>query len=313
MAAIASEQPRGAAGAAPRSCAAPAAHGTSKPYEARIAWPSSESTNATNAVGHLGVGRLGERGDRVGGGHVLLRRDLDALDRVTGGQYVGPVDDPGVELAGLDLGEQRADVGLVGVDRRRHAGVGERLAAELPAGDLLGAEPDQQVAVGEVGEPGDAGRVAGRDGDLELVLDEARRIGGRSGFDDLVHVGRVGRREDVSRRAGEDLLAQGGRAREVERRRSTPSLAPSNAAPISSKASVSDAAANTVMSPSTSSPASSSSLHAANSNRAAPVAASRRERRSFMFAGPQPVVTTTLPSALRSASARMASPARSSG
>ena len=96
-----------------------------------------------------------------------------------GGHDVGDVDDPGVEVAGLDLGQQRPDVGFVGVDRRGDPGVGQRLAAELAAGHLLGAQPDEQVGVGEVVQPGDAGRVAGRDRDLEQVGHEVLGIAGR--------------------------------------------------------------------------------------------------------------------------------------
>ena len=80
-------------------------------------WPGRRRRAGTRRTPSAtsGVARLGERGDRVLGDHVHVVGDLDALDVVAGGQDVGAVDDAGVEVAGRDLGEQAAHVGLVGV------------------------------------------------------------------------------------------------------------------------------------------------------------------------------------------------------
>ena len=85
-----------------------------------------------------------------------------------------------VELTGLDLGEQRADVGLVGVDGRGDGGDGERVAGERAAGHLLGAESEKEARVGEVGQAAYSGGVPGRHGDLEPVGGEVDRVVGCS-------------------------------------------------------------------------------------------------------------------------------------
>ena len=62
-------------------------------------------------------------------------------------------------------------------------------------------------------------RVALGDRDLQQVpREDLRRSGDRAGVDELLHVGLVGRREDVGRRALADLLDERRRAREVEAR-----------------------------------------------------------------------------------------------
>ena len=91
----------------------------------------------------LGIRCTGQRGDRVLGNHVEVLRDVDALDGALGRQDVRDVDDPGIELTGLHLGEQGPHVGLVRVDRGRDPGVVQCLASEVTARDVLGTQPDQ--------------------------------------------------------------------------------------------------------------------------------------------------------------------------
>ena len=84
----------------------------------------------------------------------------------------------------------------------------------------------------------------------ELVANVAGSPSLPSGLDQLVHVALVGGGEHVGRSASSticgDEVRRGG---EVERDVDVRVLAASNASPISSNASVSEAAANTVMSP----------------------------------------------------------------
>ena len=83
---------------------------------------------------------------------------------------------------------------------------------------LLGAEHDGDVRVGEVGDAGDAGRVAGRDDDRQEVGGEDLGLGAvEPGLGELVHVGGVGRGEDVGRGALDDLLDERRRGVEAER------------------------------------------------------------------------------------------------
>ena len=89
---------------------------------------------------------------------------------------VRDVDDPGIELTGLHLGEQCPHVGLVGVDRGRDPGVVQCLAAEVTAGDVLGTQPDQEVLIGEILQTDNVPRIAGWRRDLEQVPDEDLRI-----------------------------------------------------------------------------------------------------------------------------------------
>ena len=104
--------------------------------------------------------------------------------------HVGRVDQGGVDLAQLHLGERGAHVLLLGVGHRRHA----RGLEDLPRRPRRRAPPARrsarvEVGVGEVGEAGDPARVARRDGDLEDVLGEHRRVAGlQAGVGDHAHL-----------------------------------------------------------------------------------------------------------------------------
>ena len=152
-----------------------------------MSWPSPLSTKSTNARGDSGA-RSPESGHRVLGDHVDLLRDLDALDVVAGRQDVAAVDEAGVELAGRTLVSRLctsgSSVSWAGVTRR-WPGPG----AEVAARDLLGAQADEQVGVGEVVEPSTpAGLPAGTTISSGVAGEDS---GGppRPGLDDLVHVG----------------------------------------------------------------------------------------------------------------------------
>ena len=88
--------------------------------------------------------------------------------------HVGGVDERGVDLAELHLGERRPDVLLLGVGHRGDARRLEDLRRRRAARHVGRADGEGQVRVREVGQPGDVARVALRDGDLQDVLGEDR-------------------------------------------------------------------------------------------------------------------------------------------
>src|ERR1700729_4081818 len=82
------------------------------------------------------VGGRVERRDRVQRRGVLARRDRHALDLGTRSLHVGHVDHPGVDVAQLDLGQHRLDVGLQGDGRDGDPGILEDLGGNRPARHL---------------------------------------------------------------------------------------------------------------------------------------------------------------------------------
>ena len=141
--------------------------------------------------------------------HVDVVRDLDHVGGVAGGDDVGDVDDAGVGLAGGDLGDHAADV-LLEADRGdRDAGRGEDLVGVVATRNFGGADHGLDVGVGEVGDTGDAERVARGDDDRQQVGGEDHRFAAvESGVGQLGHVGGVGGGEHVRRGALGDLLRQ---------------------------------------------------------------------------------------------------------
>ena len=105
----------------------PVGHGCWKPAAVSTAAPGRGQHVVDERRGRRGVGALGQRRDRVAGRGVDVGRDLDALDLVAGGEHVGHVDDPRVDLAELHLAEHRLHVGLEGHRRDGDLGVGEDL------------------------------------------------------------------------------------------------------------------------------------------------------------------------------------------
>src|SRR5919205_277098 len=110
--------------------------------------------------GRLGVGGVGQYRDRVVVDRLLGLGDVDALDGVPGRGDVGRVDQRGVDLAELDLGQRGAHVLLERVGGGPNAGLGEDVLGGRAAGHLGRAEGDRQVLAREVGQTGDADRVA---------------------------------------------------------------------------------------------------------------------------------------------------------
>src|SRR5688500_9070157 len=122
------------------------------------------------------VGCVRQHRDRVLVDRLPGLRDVDALDGVPGRGDVGGVDERGVDLAELDLGQRGAYVLLERVGDGGHAGSGEDVLGGRATGHLRRADGEREVLPGEVGQPGDAGRVARRDGDLQHVGGEDPRL-----------------------------------------------------------------------------------------------------------------------------------------
>ena len=135
------------------------------------------------------------------------------------GGHIGDVDDPGIRLARSHLGHDTLHV-LLQAHRRHRDGRGvEDLLGVLPARHLRRAEHDLQVRLGQVGDTGDALRVARRHDDLEQVRGEDDRLGAvEAGGGELVHVRGVGGGEDVCWSTLGDLLHERRRRVVAERR-----------------------------------------------------------------------------------------------
>ena len=122
-------------------------------------------------------------------------------------EEVAGVHDGGVEFSRLDLGQQRTDVRLVGVERRLDTGEREHPPGELATRNLGGTQTDEQVVVGEVLQCGDAAGVPSRHDDLQGVGGERLRSADCPGIDQLVHDRRIRGRHDVGGRPLQDLFA----------------------------------------------------------------------------------------------------------
>ena len=173
------------------------------------------------------------------------------FDLVAGGLDVGLVDHAGVDLAELDLGQHRLDVGSEGDRRdrelrRRRRPAGRRRRTAPPPGTA-----HLDVRLGQVGERGST--PAGLSGGTAICmtfLRERRRVARRRRPSTTASMFFGARRgEDVGRRALGDLLGQRRAGGEVEPDRRRPGARPRTACPASPNDSVSDAAANTVTVP----------------------------------------------------------------
>ena len=184
-----------------------------------MAWPSAPSEEVDERLADLLVLGGGDGGDRVLGDDVDVLGDLDHVGGVAGGDDVGDVDDAGVGLPGGHLGDHAADV-LLEADRGHgDAGGGEDLVGVVAARHLRGADHGLDVGVGEVGDAGDAERVARGDDDRQQVGGEDLRLAAvEAGVGELVHVGGVGGGEHVGRGALGDLLHERRGGVEAERR-----------------------------------------------------------------------------------------------
>jgi len=72
----------------------------------------------------------------------------------------------------LALGEQCPNAGLLGIERRLYARLGEDLARQIATGHASQAQPDQQVGFGEVLEATHRTGVSGWHGYLKAVPSE---------------------------------------------------------------------------------------------------------------------------------------------
>src|SRR5450631_149549 len=162
------------------------------------------------------VGRPGQDGDRVLGRGVDALGDLDAPDLGTSGPHVGDVDDPGINLAQGDLGQNNLDVNLLSDRGHGEPGVGEDLGGCSAArnGDLT--QGHLHAGLGQVGQLGDVGGVLWGNRDLHDVAGEVLRGAGPSGLDDPVHVPGAGRGKDVGGCTLGDLSREAGARTEVE-------------------------------------------------------------------------------------------------
>ncbi len=191
--------------------------GARKPASSSACLPVVGEHEVDERLRGLGVRGVGEDADRVLVDRLLRLRELDALDGVARALHVRGVDQGGVDLAQFDLGEGRADVLLLGVGHRRDAGRLEDLLRGRAARHVRRADGQGELLAREVGEPGDAARIADGHGDLQHVLGEDRRLAvGQVGVGDHGHLGLVGRGEHVDRRALGDLGGQRRAAGEVE-------------------------------------------------------------------------------------------------
>ena len=104
--------------------------------------------------GRPGVGRGRQRADRVLVDRLLGLGERDALDVGSRRRHVGGVDERGVHLAELHLGQRGSDVLLLGVRHGGDAGRPEHLLRGRAARDVRGADGQGEVGVREVGQPG---------------------------------------------------------------------------------------------------------------------------------------------------------------
>ena len=184
-----------------------------------------------NAWASSGLAARGGDGDRVAGDRVELVGNVDATDRVRGiaGDVRG-IDDAGVGLAQRDLAQHRAHVFLIrhhvgqhgfavgGGELRELGCPGQEIKRVLTDGYLLGGQHQLEARVGQVFERGDAGRIVARMDHHQAVAREGvlRAADDVAGFDHHVHLGVVGRGEDVGGCALDNLLRQLIGAGEVE-------------------------------------------------------------------------------------------------
>ena len=164
--------------------------------------------------GRLVVSGLDHR-DRVGDGRLDVVRDGDTGHLGAGGGDIGGVHHGGVGLAAGHRGDGGFDVG-----GQRLGGDGDAellldLAGVVAGGDARGTQHNGHPGLGQVLQAGDLLGVAGRDGDLQLVLGEDDRGFDHAGGDQLVHVRLIGGGEHVGRCALLDLGDQGVGAGEV--------------------------------------------------------------------------------------------------
>src|SRR5690606_16601097 len=122
--------------------------------------------------GRLTGGRLGESGDRVVVDRLIGLGEGDALDPAAGGDHVGPIDQRGVHLTQLHLGQRGLDVLFQGDRLDGQPGRVQRLGSGGAARHLFGAERHLHLRPGQVFQVRDVGRVAGGDRDLQPVTCE---------------------------------------------------------------------------------------------------------------------------------------------
>ena len=147
--------------------------------------------------------------DRVGVDRAGCLGEVDPEHLGARRLHVGLVDDAGVDLAELDLGQDRRDV-LFERDRvRRQLGRGECLRGCSATGHRGRAQRQFHSGLRDVGEARDVVGIAWRDGDLELVLGEHLRCA--DAVTRLRHRGHRRRArggEHVDRRALGDLCGE---------------------------------------------------------------------------------------------------------
>ena len=140
-------------------------------------------------LGGIRIRCLGEHGDRVVVDHIGGLGNDDALDLVARRLHVGDVDQAGIGLAELDLGEYRFHVVFECVGNGGDASrVQQRLRCRT-AGDGRIAQRDRQVGLRQVGQAGDPGGVARGHDQLECVGGEDRGVAGVARIDTVFMVG----------------------------------------------------------------------------------------------------------------------------
>ena len=134
--------------------------------------------------------------------------DLNDLG-VTRERHVGRIHDRGVDRLVLDEVDELIRRLRITRRRRRDACGVEDPPRVDPARRLLHAQPELQIRIAEIVDAGDAGGVSFRHDDRHRVGGEDDRLrAGQVGLGQSVHVGRIGRGEDIGRGAIDDLVGE---------------------------------------------------------------------------------------------------------